>query len=226
MAAVSYVGVGAFTSGTGAITVPMPTFIQTGDLLLLFVETAREPVATPSGWTAGFSASNTAATPGNNGAITLQVFYKISAGNELNVSVADAGDHQFAAAVAYRGVNPINPFYSSATGFGGGSTFNLPSVISQCVGTRVVYGIGLGSDFNTSNSSFVSVTSATLTSLTTRTDNTVNTAAGGGIAVLDGVSTVITAVDTSTSNTNAAGATFVAMALNPKDLPSSFMAMF
>ena len=42
---------GSFTSGVGALSVPVPTGYQDDDVFLLFVESANQAIATPTEWT-------------------------------------------------------------------------------------------------------------------------------------------------------------------------------
>ena len=43
-----YKGAGTFTSGTGALSVPLPTNAIEGDLLVLFAESENQDIATPT----------------------------------------------------------------------------------------------------------------------------------------------------------------------------------
>ena len=102
--AVKYVAAGTFASGTGAITVTVPSGYQNDDLFLLFVESANQAIRTPSGWSIlpdSPQGTGTAAA-----ATRLSIFYKWVSGTQSSVSVDDAGDHTGGLIHCYRYVGP------------------------------------------------------------------------------------------------------------------------
>lgn len=105
---------GAFTYGTGALSVPWPVSgYAVGDFALLVVETASQPVSTPSGWTfldSSGHGTNSTGTPGAAGESALFAFYKFAASTaEADVAVADSGNHTIAQIHVYGNVHPTNP---------------------------------------------------------------------------------------------------------------------
>jgi hypothetical protein len=83
----TFVAKGTFTSGAAALTVPQPAGIQAGDLLLLFVETANQAMATPTGWTQVTNSPQSTGTAAAAGGVRLTVFYKIAGASETSVSL-------------------------------------------------------------------------------------------------------------------------------------------
>src|SRR5688500_11199076 len=120
-----YVAKGTFQSGTGALTVPMPTGIRNDDLLLLVVETANQVITTPTGWTQVTGSPQSIGTAAAAGGVRLGVFWKLVRGTEASVSVADSGDHQTAIVTAYRGVDIVNPFNGTPAGSTQSSTSSV-----------------------------------------------------------------------------------------------------
>ena len=106
--AINFVGTGNFASGTGAISVPFPSSYSDNDIALLFVESANQGIATPSGWTLAGNAFG-AGTPATAGGVLLSVFYKIISGSQSNVSVADSGDHTTGRIAVFSGIDTFSP---------------------------------------------------------------------------------------------------------------------
>lgn len=101
MAAPTLVAVGNGTQQTGSATIVWPTH-QTDDIGILYVETAAQPIATPSGWTV--IATGSTGTGGAADATALQAFWKRAAsGAEADVVLPDAGDHVRGRIIVIRG---------------------------------------------------------------------------------------------------------------------------
>ena len=147
----SFVAAGTFQNGIGALTVPQPTGIQNGDLLMLFVETANEVVTTPTGYTIAPSSPQGTGTAGAAGGTRLSVFYKIAGTSEGSVSVADSGDHQDAVILAFRNVDDLNPFNTSSGGVQAtaATSLTLPSVTTSRSQCMIVNAVGTDNDLNT-----------------------------------------------------------------------------
>lgn len=188
MAAPSFVGVGAFASGNGAITVGLPTGWQQGDLLLLLCESANETVATPSGWTQISGSPQSAGTPGAAGGVRLTVFYKIAAVGESSVSVADSGNHTCGVMAACRGFNTDSPFNAIGAQVVNASsqTYDFPSVTTTASDCLMLYAIATDYDANstTNFSNWLGVVG-----ITEYVDQSVQTQAGGGLGLAAGVNT-------------------------------------
>lgn len=135
---------GTATSGTGALTVPVPLSTTQDDILLAFVETANETV-TVTGYTeAGSSpASNSGTNP-----TRLSVFWKRAGASESSASVSDSGDHQIAQIIAVAGArtsgDPFNVTASSSGGVGtsisiGGTTTTVENVLVLAAASSTGY---------------------------------------------------------------------------------------
>src|SRR5687767_13908393 len=89
------VGIGEMEADTAALSVDWPPHL-TGDIGILLVQSANEPVATPTDWTA--IESQGSGTGGSAGSVAIQAFWKRAASAaEAAVTVADAGNHTIAA---------------------------------------------------------------------------------------------------------------------------------
>lgn len=218
MAAVpAFVAVGAFQSGTGALTVPPPAGIAANDLLVLLVESANQAITTPTGWTQVTNSPQSTGTAAAAGGVRLGVFYKFTAGSESSASVADTGDHTTAIMAAYRGVDTTSPFNATAGSVqaSASASWTLPGVTTTGDNCLIVLAIGNDRDLNNS-ASISSFSNANLNSLSERFDQTVNSSTGGGLALLDGGlltagATGTTSVTSAASNT----AAFITLALTP-----------
>jgi len=76
----TYQGKGTFTSGAGALSVPVPAGYQDNDIFILFVESENQAIATPSGWTQVANSPQFTGTARAAGAVRLAVFYKVVSG--------------------------------------------------------------------------------------------------------------------------------------------------
>lgn len=189
MAAPTFVNKGAFASGIGALTVAQPADIAAGDLLLLFVESANQDVAIPSGWTLVPNSPIGTGTAAAAGGVRLTVLYKITSGAESSVSIADTGDHTTAIIMAYRGVDQDNPFDTTASKVDSTGTTSMawPTVTTTQNDTLLVLAVAMDTDA----SSTATVTNYSMpsghTAATERHDQTVASGDGGGIVVADTV---------------------------------------
>jgi len=199
--AASYVGIGVAGSTTGSLTVGFPSGAENGDLIILIVETANQPIASISGWTklGGFGVG----TAGGTG-VAHDVFYKICSGDSI-VTVGDAGDHTYGVAFAVRGIDETTPINSSS--FNGSATSassrTLPSVNTDTDDSIVFFVLGLTTD--STSSGLASSWSNANMSLTEIIDNSVSTGKGGGISVVYGT----------LASAGASGTTSVSHSLGP-----------
>jgi hypothetical protein len=191
----TFVAAGTLVSNANNITgLAAPAGIRRGDLLLLLVETANQVVvaADITGETgAQYVAAPGAApqgtgTAGNAGAVRLTVFYKFTAGTEANIGITDgnARDHTAAVILAFRNVDQLNPFNTSAGGVQtpAATYLTLPQVTttrSQCMIVNVV---ASDRDLAATNT-FSAWANATTGAPTERFDQTVATGQGGGFGV-------------------------------------------
>jgi len=213
----TFVGKGAFASGTGGLTVAVPASYQAGDLFLLFVESANEAIATPAGWTQVVNSPQYTGTAAAIGGVRLAVFYKAASGAEESVAVADTNNHTTAIIANFRGVDPESPVHLSAGGVDAVATASLsaPALTTTMTGTLIVNAIGLDEDA-VKTPTLSSETNANLTNLTKQHDETIAGGVGGGIAFITGTK----AAAGSTGNTTAAGAStthaYLTIALKPR----------
>lgn len=75
--AITFINKGAFQSGTGALTVPVPASYAAGDLLILLIESANQAITAISGWTEVTNSPQFTGTAATAGGVRLAVFYKI-----------------------------------------------------------------------------------------------------------------------------------------------------
>jgi hypothetical protein len=219
----SLVGFGAFASAASAsLSVAPPTGLAANDLLLLLVETARDPqngasVVIPSGWSHTPSSSQGFGTAGTAGAIRLSVFYKFTTGTESNVSVTGGTDHTCGQMIAYRGVSTTSSFNtSSGVSLGTTTSIQIPTITTTVNECLIVNCIATDRDA-TATDTFSGWTNANLASLTERFDNATASGAGGGVAVADGTKDTagLVGITTVTQITNVSFAV-IALALRPK----------
>ncbi len=108
MAFPEYIAYGNGGAGTGDVTYPLPDQGGTrapGDLLLLFIETANEPVTAPAGWSIAFELGT--GTAGASDATRLTILSRVAQLGDVDPTVTDVGDHQEGHAVAFRGTNGL-----------------------------------------------------------------------------------------------------------------------
>lgn len=219
MAAPTYVNKSAFASGTGALTVGAVASVVVDDLLLLFVESANQTIATPSGWTEAPSSPQFTGTAAAAGGVRLGVFYKWATGADTTQSVADTGDHTTAIKMAFRGVDKTTPFNTNAGSTQTATTaMSFPGVTTTVADCLIVHGCAQDTDA-ASTATSGTPTNANLTSLTERHDQTVASGVGGGLVVLTGIKATAGA----TGNTTSTGSTsvthaYVTLALTPVTL--------
>ena len=181
----TYVGAGTYTNGTGALSVPEPSGVQNGDLLVLFCESENQDIATPANWTQIGTAQGTG-TAGNATSARLEVFYRFRSGTG-NTTVANSGDHTSAIMLAFRGVDPSTPFSGTPVGNVAASAttaVTIPGVTTSHNNTLVVAVVAGSAD--TATAQFSGQTNANLSSLTERVDVATTQGDGGSITVITG----------------------------------------
>ena len=184
--AISYIGKGAFVSSTADPTDPAwPTHVA-GDLGIVFVETANQPISAPSGWTQIGSNQGTGTAGGAN-AVSIQAFYKFATGSsETAPAIPDSGNHTTAQVHTWRGVLSASPLDGTPTGgTGTGTSPTLTGLTTTYDGAHVVSVVGTDRDA-ASTTSFSSWTNASLASITERHDESITAGQGGGFALASG----------------------------------------
>lgn len=187
MATPTFVSQTIFAGGTGALTVAALASVQANDLILLFVESANETIATPSGYTALGTGPSTG-TAAAAGGLRLQVFYKIASGADTTTTVADSGSHNGAVKVAYRGVYTTVPFNAYTTMVWASAVTSLAAtaITTDRPNSKIVYVVGLDRDASSTTPTSGSAGGANITGWSTRFQEITNAGAGGGLAFGDG----------------------------------------
>lgn len=189
MAAPTFIGIGASAEGVGALTVALPPSSATGDLLLMAVETANQPVATPSGWNVAHAAQGTG-TAAADAATSIQLFWKFQGAGEGSAAVADGGNHQIAIISAWRGVDTTTPINASngdvlATA---NNDVIIPGVTTTVDDCMIVGVVAMSRDLNTTGTQFQSTwANASLTSVTEFMDEGTDQGTGGVLGGAYGV---------------------------------------
>jgi hypothetical protein len=189
----TFVAAGAIAGGTGTIKPALPAGLVTGDILLLFVETANQAVSISSAnggtWTAVATAQGTG-TAAATTATRLTAFWSRYNGTQRVPTVSDSGDHQVARMIAIRGaVASGDPWNVTAGGVEATSdtSASIPGATTTVDNTLVVVAVSGSLPDATSTANFSSWANANLTSLTERTDNANSSGNGGSLGVATGV---------------------------------------
>jgi fibronectin type 3 domain-containing protein len=192
----TFVAAGAVSSGTATITPALPSGIASGDVLLLFVETANEAVSisNPNGgtWTEVTGSPQGTGTAGSTSAARLTAFWSRYNGTQGAPTVSDSGNHQLARMVAIRGAAASgNPWDVTAGGVEATSdtSGSIPGATTTVANTLVVVAVAGSGPDATGTSNFSGWANANLTGLTERTDNTVTAGNGGALGIATGVKT-------------------------------------
>jgi hypothetical protein len=192
--AISVVGFGSGQGGAGGLTLSMPGGIAQGDLIVLFVETPEQSVATPSGYTA-ITTFGSALGAGHAAASRLQTFYKRAGVGEGSVSIADAGDRQIGMVAVFRGVvSSGNPIAQTKTS----TAVNVDASGDALIGTwsGLTAGSAIAIGFGTANDA--ASPTYTLTGWSSTTVSSTTEFAGTD----DGSLRLATALNTGTANSN------------------------
>lgn len=217
--AITFVGSGGHVAGTGAISVPQPAGIAAGDVLLLVVETANEAVSVQmSGWTEVSVSPQGLGTAGGTAATRLAVYYRISAGDEVAVGIADSGNHTIAAILAFRGVDQTTPINALAADLR--ATDNTAVIFPSVTTTKDNCWILLIEAHALPDANSTAVvsghTNANLSGITERLDGNTNAGNGGGLSLASGEKVTAGATGTSSAalTTSTIGAQ-ITLALQP-----------
>jgi hypothetical protein len=201
----TFVAAGAVASATTAAIAPaIPAGTLANDILICFVETGQQPVATPTGWALVGGAAVVQAT----GLVTDHtIFWKRAVGGDTAPSLATTPqpqNHILARIIGIRGCvtsgSPING--TPATGLDNVATataFSIPGGTTTAVDCLVVVALSAGLDL--SGTSFATGwTNVSLASLTERVDNGVISGNGGVIAAATGAMAVAGAYSATTGS--------------------------
>lgn len=213
--ALSFVGKSAFGSGTASVSAAAVTGVQAGDLLLIFVESANQPIASIAGYTQVTGSPVQTGTANAAGGVALQVFYAFATGADSSTTVGDAGDHTTAIKLAYRGVDQTTPFDATAvTGIKtpASTSSSFPGITTATAGAWVIHASALDLDL-ASTATTGTPTNANLTGLTERHDQTVTSGFGGGLVIIDGVKAAAGASGNTTATVTSTVQVYMTLAL-------------
>lgn len=161
-------------SGTGAITLVLPSGWQANDIFLIICETnGGEAVTTPSGYT------ELATSPQNTAQTRLTVFWKRATVSEANVSIADPGDHITATLIAFSGAittgSPFDVIAADNTGTTSSTAVSFPVVTPTIKDVSCIHIASTGADTATDQ-----LSSFSAPQLLNAVGNSTSSAAGGG----------------------------------------------
>lgn len=201
--AVSYVGAGTFTAGTGASTPPIPAGAVAGDIMVLLCETSNAVIVNDAalqsaGWTP-FSSSPQGTGSGTT-ATRLTSYWKRHTGTESNPALGDSGDHTGGIVMVFRGCkasgSPIDADAGSVAA-SASTSVSCPTITTTGADRMVVAAVAWSTDSASAQTS--SWTNANLTGLTERQDSGSTAGNGGGISVATGVMATAGAVGATTA---------------------------
>lgn len=194
----TWVSAGTPASGTASLTtLGLPPGRSSGDLLLLLIQNdnasssgGHNPAdnAYP-GWTI---VGRQPTTSSGASSARITVYYAWSQDISVAPTIAHTGEHQSAVILAYRGVNPTNPFNAVGGGVQNSATsaVSMAGVTTSDGNCRVLYLLtnnsdAVGTDWvsvdSSPNLADVNFTHAA------RFNQKWNAGTGGGLAVIDGV---------------------------------------
>src|SRR3989344_9195390 len=220
----TFVACGAMAAGAGAVTPALPTGWQQNDIFLLFVESANQPGAAPSGYTQVTNSPQGTGTAGSTGATALEVFWKRAGASESAPTVADRGNHTDATICAFRGVITTgNPWDITNGGVEATSDTSLSATGNTTTITDAMVIIATANDIDAAVTTRYSAwANASLTSVTERYDQGTNAGNGGGIGIATGEKASAGAYGATTATLSASGVKgFMTIALKPEPPPAN-----
>lgn len=187
--AITLVGVGTEGGGTTAITYSPPSGIQTGDLLLLVLETANDTVTAPGAWLDVPSSPQGTGTAGGAAATRLKIMYRWVDGTTITYIVSDPGNHQAGGIVAFRGVDPTNPFNANAGSVkaSASTSITFPSVTTTVNNCWVLLAEAHALPDSNTNNQTSNQAMASLGTITELLDYNTASGNGGGFSIAYGV---------------------------------------
>lgn len=142
----TFVGVGATLDSAAAGNVALPANLAIGDGLLLLVETANETssIANQNGgnWTAVTNSPQGTGTAGGTSATRITAYVDRYNGTQTAPGINDAGNHQIAAILAFRGIVPVGNWVHITAGSVKGTsstTTSIPGVTTTVANCLAVY---------------------------------------------------------------------------------------
>jgi type II secretory pathway pseudopilin PulG len=192
-ATVAFVAAGAIDSDNGAITPALPAGIATGDILLLFLETANQAISISNQnggiWTEVTNSPQGTGTAGNAAATRLTVFWSRYNGTQGNPTTSDSGNHQLGRMIAIRGVVASgNPWDITSGGVeaAADTSGSIPGATTTVAYDFVVTAIATALPDAAGTTNFSAWTNGDLASVTEQTDDTTGQGNGGGLGIATG----------------------------------------
>ena len=206
-------------SGTGAISVGVPSGYAEGDLLLLILQGYDAIPDEPVDWTTIDTQTNTKTN--------LRVCYKISTSSESTVTVADSGDSTRGLMVCFRGVDTTTPIHAYTKNAISGDYFEATNPTTTVAGCMIVNCVGFYDADANDTSNYTTWYSQDLVSITEGHDQATSAGSGGGIAYAYGTKSTAGTVRASyTSTDNAANSSAaVSIALTPAIIKKTLTAL-
>ena len=183
--AVTFLAAGSQASGTGNITVGLPSGIQNGDLLLLVCETANQNITVPSPWVEITSSPQGTGTAGGTAATEVHVYYFFADGTETAPTITGTTNHKVAGIGLYRGVHDTTPFNAQAgqVNTTANTTCTFPSVTTTVADCLVLLINARALPDSNTNTQTTNHTNANLTGIATDFEYNTNAGNGGGAGV-------------------------------------------
>jgi hypothetical protein len=211
--AISYINKGTYTSGTGAISVPVPAAVSPGNLLILLLEGYGAIPELPTNWINIDTQTTTNCY--------FRVCYKIAGASESSVSIGDSGNSTRGIMLAFSGVDMITPIHTSNKGVSNGTSYTsqnrLTTTVDNCM---IIDCIGFRDGDSNDTSNYSSWTNASLTSVTEGHDQSDSTGTGGGLAFTYGINSSAGVLNTFTATTDSFSnySASITLALMPNDI--------
>lgn len=182
-----FVEAGTAAGSLTVASVPWPAHAA-GEVGVLVVETANQPIATPSGWTAVPNGSQGVGTAGSTTATGLQVFWRRAAsGAEAAVSLTSTGDHVNGRILTFRGcIASGDPVDASAGNDGGDVNSTAVSIPGATTTVANCLVIAIASRQGTSSLQQSGQANASLTAVVELTETGLGLGNGGGFGIIAG----------------------------------------
>lgn len=172
----TFVATGGQVQSTSNINIAWPAGHAVGDLGIIFVQTANEIPATPSGWS--LVGTSGIGTPGAAGAVALCVYYKFATSlSEAAAAVPASGNHNIGIMSVFSGVH-ASPIDVQQFGSGTTNAVSLPSVTTTGA-NRLIVSI-VADSMDAAGARLSAWANASLASFTEAADFGAGTGTGGG----------------------------------------------
>jgi hypothetical protein len=173
---------GTMGAATGSQAISITSAALPGDLLLLAVETANEPITAPEGWDEIVSVG--VGAPGGDGT-RLQIFWREMSLGLTTVTLEDAGDHTMGRVIVVNGAELSSIDASIATSADADVTaVSCDASNAELPQSLMILIVANGADVSGANIS--GQANAELAGISERGDNNSATGNGGGLSVTTG----------------------------------------